>query len=215
MPRNNWRCTCLRHKGWGGASPYFTEIHNGIMSLIADVCFISLVKSGQGRHFNAEYLCSRKTEHVFQPLKDILHDDVYEADFTELSYLNGSTQKMEVGWTPTLIRGKYRRCMKNAISTVEAMHEYFLSCKHTMSVPQETNDTRVQTMYSVLTHRLGKSLQELMSYKLSGKDCVFCHCIDCNGAETCSRGIKEGHGESTSSEIRQTMNAQSVWKYLV
>lgn len=79
-----------------------------------------------------------------------------------------------------------------------------------MSVPQKTNDTRVQTMYSVLTHRLGKSLQEPMSYKLSGKDCVFCHCIDCNGAETCSRGIKEGHGESTSSEIRQTMNAQSV-----
>lgn len=111
----------------------------------------------------------------------------------------------------------YRHCKKNSVSTVEAMHEYFLSCKHTMSVPQKTNDTRVQTTYSVLTHRLGKSFQELISYKLSRKDCVFCHLIDCtgDGAETCSRGIKEGHRESTSSEIRQTMNAQSVWKYLV
>ena len=92
------------------------------------------------------------------------------------------------------------------------MHEYFLTCKHTMSVPPKTNDKRVQSTYPVLTHRLGKSLTELMSYKLSRKDSMFCHCIDCigDGAETCSRSIKEGQGESMSSEIRQTMNAKSV-----
>lgn len=58
----------------------------------------------------------------------------------------------------------------------------------------------------------GKSLKELMSYKLSRKDCMFCHCTVCIGAgkETCSGSIKEGQGDSTSNEIRQTMNAKPV-----
>jgi len=30
-------------------------------------------------------LCSRRTEHISQPSKGILNDDVYKADFTELS----------------------------------------------------------------------------------------------------------------------------------
>jgi len=62
---------------------------------------------------------------------------------------------------------------------VQAMHKYFLTCKHTMSFPLKTNDERLQSTYPVLTHRLGKSLKELMSYKLSRKDRMCCHCTDC------------------------------------
>lgn len=60
----------------------------------------------------------------------------------------------------------------------------------------------------------GKSLKELMSFQEKTACFAIADCIGA-GEETCSWSIKEGQGDSTSSEIRQTMNAKPVWKYLL
>lgn len=138
-------------------------------------------------------------------LKDIFHNNVYKADFTELSYPAVPPGR----WT----HGKHhidqrqgqtvhRHCKKSRAGTAQAKHRCFLTCKHTMSASPKP------MVWAQVTYK------ELMSYQLSRKDCIFCH-YEGDGAGTCSRSIKEGQGKFMSSEMRQTMTAKSVWKYEV
>lgn len=83
----------------------------------------------------------------FNLKKDILHDNVYIADFIELSDPIGPPRRWKYieHLHSSEASTMERYCKKNSVSTVQAMPEYFLTCKHTTSTPPKTNDKSVQS----------------------------------------------------------------------
>lgn len=168
--------------------------------------FFSLVKRGWGRHIYMEYLRSRKWNH-FSTLKGHF-TMVIKADFTKLSY--PIVPHSEDGsLLNTYIHQKEVQILCRHCKKKQCMHcsgkAWLLFDMQTHDVTShKSNGKRVQRTHPVLTHRVDKSLEELMTYKLVGKDCVFCHCIDCirHKEGTYSRSIKEFQREFISSETR-------------